>query len=335
MNDSIEGAYSIGRAILKEVRREDVTFMAASIAYHAFVSMLPVLVLLTVVASAVGSEALATAVLDVVKGFLPEVGRLVVEQGLEDANASVGASAVGLLALLWGTAKIFRAMDAAFAEIYDTERKVSLLDQFRDAVVVVFALAVGVAALVAVDTVFALPSNVPFRGAMQVVLGVVGLAFVFFPMYYVFPDIDVTAREVVPGVVVVAVSWIGLKWLFGLYLALSTKPDAYGFVGTIVVLITWLYAGGLALLLGAAINATLAGRGTARTDRGGKRRFGRQVTDVDGFERRLDDLIDEARDADVPETAIWWALGRRSGDHGDPDDHRDPSDTATAGTEGR
>ncbi|EMA54212.1 hypothetical protein C450_06762, partial [Halococcus salifodinae DSM 8989] len=45
---------SIVRAIVHELRTEKVTFMAGSIAYHAFVSMLPLLVLVLTIISTVG-----------------------------------------------------------------------------------------------------------------------------------------------------------------------------------------------------------------------------------------------------------------------------------------
>lgn len=46
MRRQFERALSGTKAVVHEIRREHVTFMAASIAYHAFVSMFPILVLL-------------------------------------------------------------------------------------------------------------------------------------------------------------------------------------------------------------------------------------------------------------------------------------------------
>jgi membrane protein len=248
-----------------------------------------------------------------VGAVLPEAGRRVVTSTLRDATANVGLSVVGVGVLLWGTSKIFRAMDAAFAEIYDTERKLSLLDQFRDALVVFLALALAALATIALGSFVEVPEAVPFAWALNGLIAVLGLTVAFFPLYYVFPNIDVSFREVLPGVLVAAVGWVGLKWLFNLYVSFSSKPDVYGLIGTLVLLVTWLYVGGLVLLVGAAVNAIRAGRGGDRRAKpGGKRRFGRQMTDTDGFEERLDDLVRRAGDAGIADEEIRPILRRRA-----------------------
>ncbi len=297
------------RAVVREIQREDITFMAASIAYHAFVSMLPILLLLMLAVSALGSERFTASVIEMTGALLPAAGRQLVTDTLRDATSSVGLSVLGVGVLLWGTAKIFRAMDAAFAEIYDTERNLSLLDQFRDALVVLLALAAAALGTVVLGSFIEVPPTTPFAGVIDGLLPVLGLAVAFFPIYYVFPDLDVSIREVLPGVLVAATGWMGLKWLFGLYVAVSNKPDFYGLIGTVVLLVTWLYVGSLVLLVGAAVNSTLAGRGGDRaTRRRGKRRFGRPVTGIDSFEGCLDELVGQASDAGVPDAEIRRAL---------------------------
>jgi membrane protein len=80
----------------------------------------------------------------------------------------------------------------------------------------------------------------------------------FFPIYYVFPDVDVTAWEILPGVVVAAVGWALLQGLFQIYVAHSTAGGT-DIVTGIMLLLTWLYFTGVVLLLGAVINAVRGG----------------------------------------------------------------------------
>lgn len=318
MNGQFERVPSSIRAAVREMRREDITFMAASIAYHALVSLLPILLLLSLVLSATGRGRFVGTVVRLTTVFLPEAGQQVVANALGGATGNVGLSVVSVGVLLWGTSKIFRAMDAAFAQIYDTERKLSLVGQFSDALIVV--LAVGGAAVVAVlfGSVVAVPDGVPFSWALDGLVAVLGLTVAFFPMYYVFPNIDVSVREVLPGVLVAAVGWTSLEWLFHLYASASSKPDIYGLLGTVLLLVTWLYVGGLVLLAGASVNATLSGRdGDPTTQRPGKRQFGREVRDVESFENRLDRLVAQADDADVSAADLREALRRRAEAVGD------------------
>lgn len=314
MTGRFERARSGALAVVAEVRREDVTFMAASIAYHAFVSMLPILLLLTIVVSAFGSEALVGTVLDLTAAVLPQTGRELVTEALRDASGGVGLSVVGVVVLLWGTSKIFRAMDAAFAEIYDTERELSLLEQLKDALVVVVAIGGAAVTAIVLGASVAVPESVPYAPVTFRLAAVFGLSVALFPVYYVFPDVELTVREVLPGVVVAAVGWVALEWLFNLYVSVSSKPDVYGLLGSLVLLVTWLYVGGLVLLVGAAVNATLAGRNVeGRTAQHEKRRFGRRIADAEDFGAHVDELVVRARDADVSDAEIRRVLTRRAG----------------------
>ena len=310
MSRRFEHARSTVLAVVREARREDVTFIAASIAYHAFVSLLPVLLLLTLIVSTIGSEQFVDEVLELTATLMPAAGQGVVGDALRNATGSVGASLVGVAVLVWGTFRIFRAMDAAFAEIYDTERKTSLIDRVTDAVVVFLAL--GIAAVVAVlfGSLVDVPDAVPLSGLLDALVAVFGLAVALFPMYYVFPNTEVTVREIVPGVLVAAVGWVVLRWAFGFYVSVSSKPDLYGLLGTLLLLVLWLYVGGLVLLVGAAVNATLAERTSAHPPR--KRQFGREVTDADSLRTAVDSLVGQARDAGVSEDEVRHVLRREA-----------------------
>ena len=311
---------SVARAVVLEMRREDVTFMAASIAYHALVSMLPILFLLVLVVSTFGSAELVDTVLGLTRSFLPTAGRQIIVDALRNATGDAGLSVIGVGVLLWGTSKIFRAMDAAFAEIYDTRRDNSLLAQFRDAFVVLGTLVVIAVGAALFGTVVRIPPTVPFAESLADLVAVLGLAVAFVPIFSVFPDTDVSVREAVPGVVVAALGWAALEWLFHLYAAFTNKPDIYGLVGTLLLLVTWLYAGSLMLLVGASVNATLAGRdGKREAERRSKRTFGRRITDADSFGRRLDDLVHRADAADVSAEEIRRALRQRADEVGDSD----------------
>lgn len=309
MSGRFERARSGMQAVVHEMQCEDITFMAASIAYHAFVSMLPILLLLTLGVSMFESERFVATILEVTGVFLPETSQQIVADTIRNATGDMGLSVVSIGVLLWGTSKIFRAMDAAFAQIYDTKRNLSLLDQFRDALVVVLALAAAAAVAILLGSVVTVPDGMPFSWVLDGLVVILGLIVAFFPLYYVFPDIDVSVREVLPGVLVAAIGWAGLEWFFHLYASVSNKPDIYGLIGSLLLLVIWFYSGGLVLLAGAAVNATLAGRaGDPMTRRRDKRQFGRQVTDTESFEGCLDKLVAKASDANIPEGDIQRAL---------------------------
>ncbi|MFD1564831.1 YhjD/YihY/BrkB family envelope integrity protein [Haloarchaeobius amylolyticus] len=259
MGSTVRDAVPFAKSVVTGIQEKNVTFMAASIAYQAFVSLIPLLVLLFFLVSFVGDEGLATQVSATTEGFLPESGQVMLENGIEGDTGSVGTSLIGLVALVWGSLKIFRGLDTAFSEIYASTAENSLVDQVRDGIVVFSVIGVALVAAALTTVVFAFFPSIPFIGVLNPLLLVVGLTVAFLPMYYFFPDIDVSVREVLPGVVVAAVGWAALQSLFQVYVAFSSSSASAGPIGAILLLLTWLYFGGLILLVGAVVNATHSG----------------------------------------------------------------------------
>lgn len=73
--------------------------------------------------------------------------------------------------------------------------------------------------------------------------------------YRVLPDIH-GPRSVWPGSIFVTAAWIGVSLAFAFYLThFASYGKVYGALGTIVVLMTWLYLGAIMLLVGGALNS--------------------------------------------------------------------------------
>jgi membrane protein len=257
------------RAVVVEVRAENVTFMAGSIAYNAFLSLLPFLLLALFVVTTVGGDALASRVVESLVATITPVSAASGESARSiadvlllaatNATESAGLSLLSVAALVWGALRIFRGLDHAFSEIYESERANSFLDELVDAVAVFGAIGLALFAVTLAGSFLEVPSFGNAGVVVRPILSAFAVAVALLPMYYVFPDEDVTLREVLPGTLVAGVGWTLLSVGFQLYAA-STTNTSYGIVGVIILLITWLYFGGLVLLLGAAVNAVLAGR---------------------------------------------------------------------------
>lgn len=259
MNGRLTRAKAVVVAIVSEARSENITFMAGSIAYHAFVSLLPLLLLVLFVVSRVGGEDLAQQVLTAGAGYLTPGAVTILKNAAVNAARSGGLSAIGLAVLVWGTLRIFRGFDQAFSDIYESEATNTLPNQILDGIVVFGGIGLSIFVLGVVETVVAIPSVGPADTAIRPTLSVLAIAVALLPMYYIFPDEDVTLLEVVPGALVAGVGWTVLSEGFRFYVRFSSKTD-YGVVGVVILFITWLYIGGFFLLLGAAVNAVLAGR---------------------------------------------------------------------------
>lgn len=265
----VERVRSFLTRVVTAVREENVPFMAGSIAYQAFVSLVPLLVLAVFLVSLVSDRRLAARIVGFFRATFSPAVAAAIERAISGQTGSVRASLIGLVTLLWGTFKVFRGLDTAFSEIYGTSGSNSLPDQVVDGVVVLAALGGALVATVLATTAFAALS-LPYLGVLTPLLLVVGLVVAFVPMYWRFPDADASLRTTLPGVAVAALGWMTLQALFQAYVALAGASDAAGFVGAALLLLTWLYLGGLVLLLGAVVNAVVAGQAPrAGTDTSG------------------------------------------------------------------
>lgn len=248
----------LAQAVVNEFRAENTPFMAGSIAYHAFVSLLPLLILVLAVISTIGDRSLEEAFITFAGAVLtPDTGGVLKRQ-LEAAGASTGVSLFGLGVLVWGTFRIFRGLDQAFSDIYETESRNSIVDQFTDGVVVLVTFGIALLAGWWINGALATLGDGVFVTGFRWIVLTGGLALTFLPMYYIFPDADVTVSEVVPGVVVVAIGLTAFESLFRLYT--QYKSPESGIVAGVLVLLTWLYFSGVIILLGAVINAVLSNR---------------------------------------------------------------------------
>jgi membrane protein len=268
------------RSIVSVYRDRDIPFLAGSVAFSAFLSLLPIVLLLLIVASVLGGEAFRQYALNSAEQYLTPSTLGVVDQSLSQAGERIGFSIFGIVALLWTVLRVFRSLDTAFSTLYRASRDSNILEQLRDSVIIFGTMTVAILTAIAVGAVLAftpdllpeIETGVPLiRIAISLAL-IVGLTVVFLPMYYVFPDVDVTVREVVPGAVFAAVGWTLLQGGFRICISMSSAGQLYGVIGGVILFLTWLYFGAVILLLGGALNVVLAGRERSSPDAMSKHR---------------------------------------------------------------
>ncbi|OYR57493.1 YihY/virulence factor BrkB family protein [Halorubrum halodurans] len=237
-----------------------VTFLAAAIAYYAFVSLVPALLLLVVVASAAFGETIAAGLLAAAGDFLTPAGEEAVAAAVFSASGRTGAGLLGVGLLLWSTLKVFRGLDTAFGVLYGGESPPGFREQVADAVAVVLGVGVGLGVMVGLGAFLAAADAIPAVEAASILALPAVLTVVFLPLYYVLPEPAIGVREALPGAAFAAVGWTLLQAGFQLYAASAGRYQVYGVIGGVLLLVTWLYLAAVVVVAGGVVNVVLADR---------------------------------------------------------------------------
>jgi len=258
MPDTVERARLAAGALVRGVRDARLTFLAAAVAYYAFVSIVPLLLVGLALGSALLGEDMAAFVVDAAGGALAPGARDVLRDAVLAADDRAGLTLLGVALLLWSGLRVFRGLDAAFSQVYGVERPEGLAVQVVDAATVLAGI--GLAATAAVVIGGVVPAMDVLPGWLAALPLALALAAALFPVYYVFPDVALTPREVLPGTAFAALGWTVLTGAFALYASSVDDFAVYGLLGAALLLVTWLYLAGIVIILGAVLNAVLAGR---------------------------------------------------------------------------
>ena len=284
MSTADRGPTGVLRALVTEIQEKNITFLAASLAYYAFASLIPLLLLAISIATLVGGQQLADRIIEAAGGALPQSVADIITQTLSSSGAAGASIGIGLVFLLWSAIKIFRGMDIAFSEVYGASGPDGIVDQVTDALITLLGIVLAIVVTIVIGAVvsfvqqtsgvlaqFGLGFLQDGIGYAAGLVSIVGLAIAFYPLYYFLPADDVGFKEAIPGALFAAIGWTLLQTFFRLY-AGQSGSSAYGIIGAALLILTFLYFGGMIILIGAALNAVLAGRvesarsGTASED---------------------------------------------------------------------
>lgn len=247
---------TIVKRVFAIAHEKEVSIMGASFAHYAFTSILPLLLLVVIGLAMTGRIALLTTSLEQLTGIRAGKFRQLLRITTNNVPARRNAAALALAILLWGAFRLFAAVDNAFTLVYGTRETDSLLRTVVRAGHAFVTIMLAVALLLGVGTtlVFVLDGN---NVVVVSLLLFIVLFALFLPMYYFLPKEPISLRDALPGTVITALFWAGSAIVFQLYATISTSVRFYGAIGGLLLFLTWLYLGGVVLILGSILNGVL------------------------------------------------------------------------------
>jgi membrane protein len=255
----------------KESSKDNVSLVAAGVAFYGFLAMVP---LLGATVLTYGLVANPQAVLHNVSSLatmLPQdVAKLIGDQLLNVVKTSGGKKGLGVLVALavalWGARNAAGSLIIALNIAYEEEEKrgwvkVTLLSLAITAAAVIL----GMLGAAVVGAMAAFENVLPGIGAVGVIAGKV-LAYVILAalaaaaaatLYRYGPSrMKAKWTWMTPGSLFFAIGWVLLTLGFGFYVSNFGKYNVtYGSLGGVIVFVTWMYLSSFILLFGAEFNS--------------------------------------------------------------------------------
>jgi membrane protein len=257
----------------KEFMADNAMMLASALAYSTFFAIPAVLIVATGLFTLIASPQDITNFMQHVT-FIPADAKNLLESSLTRASSHKGSSLtftiIGFVIAVWSITGAMNSYMTALNLAYDRQDKRSFIT--KRVVALKMAVVIGAAfVLVAVLTIFgpviegAIASRVGSAGIVVTILWWVaqwpillaGLLLAFATLLYLGPDVDHRKWQfLTPGSLVAAVLWIAASALFAVYTAtFASYNKTWGSLAAVIVMLTWLWITGMALLLGAEINA--------------------------------------------------------------------------------
>jgi membrane protein len=266
-----------------DVRRDHVTIVAAGVAFFCLLGIVPTIAALISIYGLVSDPAQVQQQFESLRGVMPgEAYKLLNEQMQNIAKSSTAAgwgAVLGILLALWGGSKAVKALIDALNIMYHEDEKRGAIKLTMTAVlltvagVVIVAIAVGLIAILpaVLQSIGLGKSTETLISALRWPLLLILFLTALNALYRYGPSRDEPRwKWVTWGAVVATGLWLGVSWLFSLYVThFGNYNKTYGSLGAVVILLMWFYVSAYVILLGAELNSEME-RQTARDTTEGK-----------------------------------------------------------------
>jgi membrane protein len=273
------------RRVFHEIQDDDCLGRAAQLAYYFLFALFPFFLVLTTLLGFLPLPNLMDRLMEMVGQMLPGDALRLVQENVHDlfTNRRGGLLSFGILAALWTSSSALTAIIDGLNRAYDVQEgrpywKVRgmaiLLTVGLSAFIIgsllllTFGPQIGgwIADQVGLGRIFQVAWNVL---RWPVIVGLIVLAMAL--IYYLGPDVEQRWQWITPGSLVAVIGWLLASLGFSFYVNnFGSYNAAYGSIGAVIVLLTWMYVSGFFVLLGGEINAEIEHAAAGGKDPGEK-----------------------------------------------------------------
>jgi membrane protein len=252
--------------------KDDIQSLAAQQAYYFFFALFPALLTLISIASFFHLNQLVDDTTGALRGVVPGDIVDIISTQIEEISGSGrgGLLTFGFLLTIWSSSTAMVAMTTTLNKAYDITEERPWWKVRLTAIGLTVGLAIFILtsiALVIVGPTLAeqLAQRLQLGEAFKwtwwivqwpVVLTLVATAIAL--IYYFAPDAEQEWVWITPGSVFATILWLVVSLGLKFYLTnFANYNETYGTIGGVIVLLLWFWLSGLAILMGAELNAEI------------------------------------------------------------------------------
>ena len=252
----------------KSWHKDQVSHLAAALAYYTIFSLAPVLVICIAIAGLVfGQDVVSSRVIAQLGDVLGNESALEIKgliENIQKPSTNIMASILGGLTLIWGSLGLFSELQHCFDVVWKVKPTAdkTWLDIVKDRFFS-FTLVVGVGFLLLVSLFFStflkvitnhIYHLIPFANLwlmLDFLISIGTITILFALIFKILPDVTLQWRDVFLGAFVTALLFTLGKSVLSIYLVKSNIMTSYGAAASLIVILIWVYYSAQILLLGA------------------------------------------------------------------------------------
>lgn len=270
------GWKDIARGVKDDIGRDNLSIVAAGIAFYAFLSVFPAIASIVSIYGLISDPSEVQEQLANLAGLLPpEAFAVLVNQLTRAAQADQTVSlglVFGILLTVWSASRAMKGMIIALNIVYKQTERRSFI-RFNAIGLFFTVCAIGFLVL-SLSLIVGFPALMGSFGLNGLAAGLTGWLrwpllgiFVTFGLALLYRHApnrgDVRMRWVTTGSIVAVLLWLAVSVGFSLYVShFGNYSDIYGSLGAVIILLLWFYLSAFAILLGAELNAQMEHQAT-------------------------------------------------------------------------
>jgi len=278
LSGKIKSFYELLRETIQICLSSNIVTQGAALSYYTFFAIAPLfLIVLAIAGFCFGRDAAQHELFNEVNGLIGKNGGDAIQSIVNAASqpkTGTWATIIAIITLFVAATGVFIQLQTSLNLIWQIQQKKGYAwHGFIRHRLLSFAMVFGIGFLLLVSlTVSAALSAFgnlmgDYLSGREILIKILnfvvslGIITVLFSMIFKFlPDVKVAWRNVWPGGFITAVLFNAGKFFFSLYIGHSSTISIYGAMGSLVIILLWVYYAALILFFGAAFTRIYAQR---------------------------------------------------------------------------